>query len=109
MHNVGVNALAQIYTLLGKEAENAFSTQWGICYVTDNVSQFQDIANSALQAALIVIIVDRLRLVNPVDWLQNYCDALSVQAALVAGSAASGWGALVSKHLNVMARVGGGG
>ena len=102
---------AQVYTLLGKEAENAFSEQWAVCYAMDNISQFQDIAISAMQAALIVMILDRLRLVNPVDWLQSYCDALSVQAALAVNAAAQargGWVSIIAKHVRAMARVGGG-
>lgn len=71
-----------IYNLLGKDAENSFSTQWAVGYVMDNASQWQEILKTALKAALIMYILDRLRLVGDIVWFEHHIDTLSIQAAL---------------------------
>ena len=51
-----------IYTQLGPAAEQEFAQTWGIGYALDNASEWQDVAKTAAQAALVLVILDLLRI-----------------------------------------------
>ena len=98
----------KLYPRCPHPTPTSVSSQWGVCYATDNISQFQDILYNTMQTVLLLVVLDQLRLVNPCDWFERYLDSISVQAALVTSEAA-GIQALIRKHMKAMARVGGGG
>ena len=51
-----------IYKQLGPEAQDSFSQSWGIGYALDNASEWQEVAKTAAKAALILVILDMLRI-----------------------------------------------
>ncbi len=83
-----------IYRNLGPEAQEQFSTTWGIGYGMDNVQQWRDVAQEAAKAALIIVILDLLRVTSNRAWFEEFCDFTSVQALLFSGKARSMWGQL---------------
>lgn len=57
-----------IYNLLGKDAETAFSQQWVISWALDNAQQWQEIVKTAVKAAILLYLLDRLRIISDVTW-----------------------------------------
>lgn len=47
-------------------------------YVLDNAQQWRNILQTALKAALILYLFDRLRLISDMSWLESHIDCLSI-------------------------------
>ena len=59
-----------IYKLLGEGAEQSFSSSFGVSYGVGAAAEWKDIGKEAAKAALILVILERLHLTNPVAWLE---------------------------------------
>ena len=53
----------------------------------DQANQWQNVVKSAVQAAIILTLLDRLGIVSRQQWLEMHLDQFSVQAAMFHGSA----------------------
>ena len=92
-----------IYRQLGPSAEQEFSKTWGVGYALDNVrscacvrlahvrcaeaaagaqqaSEWQEVLKTAIKAALILVILDMLRITKDRPWFEEHIDFVSVQA-----------------------------
>ncbi len=81
-----------IYRNLGPEAQEQFSTTWGVGYALDNVQQWRDVCVEACKVALLMVVLDMLRVTTNRAWFESFCDFASVQALLFSGQARSLWG-----------------
>ena len=81
----------QIYTRLGADAERKFAQTWGIGYGLDQAQQWRSIAQTAVKAALVVIVLDLLRIKSHSSWLEDVADFASVQCMLFDGKQRSWW------------------
>ena len=59
-----------IYKLLGEGAEQSFASSFGVSYGVGAASEWKDIGKEAAKAAVILVILERLHLTNPVAWLE---------------------------------------
>ena len=57
----------------------------------NNVSEWQDVAKTALQTALVLVVLDMLRLSKNSSWFEEHADFVSMQAVLFNGAARSWW------------------
>jgi hypothetical protein len=65
----------QIYKTLGEDAEATFSRQWGINYAADQASAWKDVLIDAVEVAMLLVILDLLRL-NPISLWFEVCARL---------------------------------
>ena len=79
-----------IYRQLGPDAQAEFAKSWGIGYGLNNASEWQDVAVTAFKAALLIVVLDALRLTKNSSWFEEHVDFVSMQALLFNG-AAKGW------------------
>jgi hypothetical protein len=79
-----------IYRHLGDAAQKEFSSTWGLGVAFDNVAQFKDVAMSALNVALLMIVLEELHIIGNTQWFDAHVDHLCTQSALF-GGAAGGW------------------
>ncbi len=93
-----------IYELLGESAEVSFAHSWGVSYGLQSASEWQGIVTSALQAAIVIAILERLCLTRHADWLEQAIDYHSMQAMLF-GRAALGFGRQIGMFFNFTKRV----
>jgi hypothetical protein len=70
------------YNLLGPAATRDFSNSWGIGVALGQANDAQGVVTSALQAALLLTILEALWLVPNGRWLEGYVDFVSVQATV---------------------------
>ena len=75
-----------VYTLLGMQAENAFSQTWGVSYLMQLASEWQDILTECGKTILILLVLDRLRVISDAKWFENHLDVVSIQATLFTGA-----------------------
>ena len=68
-----------IYTQLGSDAESQFAQQWGVGYAMDNASEWQDVCTTAVKTALILVVLDLLRITKDRPWFEEHTDFVSVQ------------------------------
>ena len=80
-----------IYKSLGSDAESQFAQQWGVGYAMDNASEWQDVLQTAVKTALILVILDILRITKDRPWFEEHTDFVSVQAMLFNGAARNWW------------------
>ena len=80
-----------IYRNLGQDAEVQFAKTWGVGVGLDNVQQWKDVAQEALKAALLIMILDMLRATSHRQWFEDFCDFASVQALLFEERTSSWW------------------
>ena len=106
-----------IYKNLGPEAQNSFSQtcvpcfpdvsllprhaysrafplvhrRWGVSYALDNCSEWQDVAIEACKVALILVVLDLLRITKDRPWFEEHVDFISIQAMLFNGAARNWW------------------
>ena len=66
----------------------SFTHSWGVSYGVGQLSEWQDIANEAIQGVAVLFLLDQLRLVNVDDWLERHLDILSIQSVLLLDSEA---------------------
>ena len=71
-----------VYNLLGPAATNSFSNSWGIGVALGQASDAQGVVTSALQAALLLTILEALWLMPNGRWMESYIDFISVQASV---------------------------
>ena len=62
---------ALIYRQLGPSAESEFAKTWGIGFALDNATEWQDVLQTAVQTALVVVILDALRLSRSATWFEE--------------------------------------
>lgn len=80
-----------IHRRLGPDAEQEFSRAWGIGVGLDNVKQWTSVAQEAVKAAFIAVLLDQLRITRNGPWLESYADFVSAQALLFGGAARNVW------------------
>jgi hypothetical protein len=61
-----------IYTKLGASAQDEFAKTWGIGYALENVSEWQDVALTACKIAVLMVILDLLRLTRNATWFEEH-------------------------------------
>ena len=76
-----------VYNLLGPTAFRDFSNSWGIGVGLGQLNDAKGVIVSALQAALLLTILEALWLVPNGRWLEGYIDFVSVQATVAQRSA----------------------
>ena len=96
-----------VYNLLGASAQNSFSATWGMSYLLDNISQWKDVATTAVQTVAVLYVYDALRIISDGRWFEAHLDTLSVQATLLSGARA-GWWERTRTYIKFTARIGGG-
>lgn len=57
----------------------------------NNASEWQEVAKTAAKTALILVILDLLRLSKNGSWFEEHVDFVSMQAVLFNGAAKSWW------------------
>lgn len=67
-----------IYKLLGEQAESEFARSWGISYGMNAATEWKDIVQETIKAAIILAILERLCLTRNASWLEDHIDYLSV-------------------------------
>ena len=102
-----------VYKQLGADAESQFAQQWGVGYAMDNASEWQDVCVTAVKTALILVVLDLLRITKDRPWFEEHgafercvvrcraadaehcctfaADFVSVQAMLFNGAARNWW------------------
>lgn len=106
-----------IYKTLGSDAQSQFAQTWGIGYGMDNATEWQEVFKTALKTAVVLVILDLLRLSKNATWFevrhpnrrrcefrasglkqpdascraQEHADFVSMQAVLFNGAARSWW------------------
>ncbi len=61
-----------IYRQLGSSAQEEFSKTWGVGYAINNASEWQDVAKTAVQAAIVLVVLDFLRLTKNSSWFEEH-------------------------------------
>ena len=67
-----------IYRQLGSKAQSEFAQTWGVGYALNNVSEFQDVAITAAKAALLIVILDALRVSRNSTWFEECVASASI-------------------------------
>ena len=80
-----------IYRQLGDKAQEEFAKTWGVGYALNNASEWQDVLKTAAQTALVLVILDMLRVTKDTPWFEEHVDFVSMQAALLNGAARGWW------------------
>ena len=61
-----------VYRQLGDKAQQEFAKTWGIGYALDNASEWQEVFKTAAKTALILVILDLLRLSKNASWFEEH-------------------------------------
>ena len=77
---------------------------WGVGYAMNNCSEWQDVFKTAVKAALLIVVLDALRVTRNSDWFEEHVDFVSMQAVLFNG-AARGWWAQTHSLVRMQARL----
>jgi hypothetical protein len=93
-----------VYQQLGPSAEGEFAKTWGIGFALDNVSEWRDVLLTAVQTALVVVVLDALRWTTSAKWFEQHIDFMSLQCSLYTG-AARGWWAQTRTLVQLQARL----
>ena len=64
---------------------------WGIGYGLDQAQQWKEVLRTAVKVALVVVVLDMLRIKSNLAWLEEMADFASVQCMLFDGKARSWW------------------
>ena len=103
-----------IYKTLGSDAQTKCAQTWGVGYGMDNATEWQEVFKTALKTALVLVILDMLRLSKNASWFEEHgaarrgdacvrcrrhvadarataVDFVSMQAVLFNGAARSWW------------------
>jgi hypothetical protein len=70
-----------IYRQLGANAQDEFAKTWGVGFALNNASEWQDVAITAAKAAVLLVILDMLRVTRNRPWLESH-GALSFRVCL---------------------------
>jgi hypothetical protein len=76
-----------VYNLLGARAARDFSNSWGIGVAVSQANDATGLLTAAVQAMLIVTILEALWLVTNLNWIESYIDFISVHATVVGAQA----------------------
>jgi hypothetical protein len=87
-----------VYNLLGPSAARDFSNSWGIGVALSQANDASGLLTAALQAALLVTILEALWLVPNTNWTESYVDFVSVQASVVVSKGGSKLLAVLAAH-----------
>jgi hypothetical protein len=71
-----------VYNLLGAKAFEDFTTGWGIGVGLGQLNDAKGLLTAALQAALLLTVLEALWLQPNGSWLESYVDFASVQATV---------------------------
>lgn len=69
-----------------------------------NATQWKEVFKTAIQAAIVLVLLDRLGLVGGEPWLEGLLDTLSVQATMLHGRAVT-WAQGLRDHLQFTKRL----
>ena len=72
---------ALLYKLLGDKAEEDFARSWGVSYGMNAATEWRSVVEEAAKGAVFLLIMERLRLTSPADWLEQHVDYLSLCVA----------------------------
>ena len=72
-----------IYRQLGADAESQFANQWGVGYAMDNASEWQDVCTTAVKTALILVILDLLRITKDRPWFEEHSASRCIACMLL--------------------------
>jgi hypothetical protein len=72
----------QIYSLLGGQAVSAFSKTFGVSYAIHQISEWQGIMHEVGKAVIILIILERLFLSPPLQWMEEHIGAAQSRLVL---------------------------
>ena len=61
-----------IYRQLGAAAQQEFAKTWGVGYALNNASEWQEVLTTACKAALLVVVLDALRLTKNSNWFEQH-------------------------------------
>ena len=61
-----------IYKTLGDDAQSQFAQTWGVGYALDNASEWADVAKTAAHAAIVLVILDALRVTRNSKWFEEH-------------------------------------
>ena len=77
---------------------------WGVGYALDNCTEWQEVFKTAAKTAVVLMVLDMLRLTRNSKWFEEHVDFVSMQALLFNG-AARGWWAQTHKLVKLQARL----
>ena len=69
----------------------ALAQTWGVGYSLNNASEWQEVFKTAAKTALILVILDILRVTKDAPWFEEHVDFISMQATLFNGAARGWW------------------
>ena len=81
-----------------------FTKTWGVGYALNNASEWQEVFKTAVKTALLIVVLDALRVTRNSDWFEEHVDFVSMQAVLFNG-AARGWWAQTHALVRMQARL----
>jgi hypothetical protein len=61
-----------IYKQLGASAQEEFAKTWGVGYALNSASEWQDVAITAAKAALLIVILDAMRVTKDSSWFEEH-------------------------------------
>ncbi len=61
-----------VYRTLGDSAQQEFAKTWGVGYALNNATEWQDVAKTAVQAALVLVVLDLLRITRNLNWFEEH-------------------------------------
>lgn len=64
---------------------------YSVSCAMNNVSEWQDVATTAFKAALLIVVLDALRLTRNSSWFEEHIDFVSMQAVLFNGGRRARW------------------
>ena len=67
-----------IYKQLGDGAQTSFAQAWGTGYALDNATEWQEVFKTAVQAVLVLVILDMLRVTKNGTWFEQHGAARAV-------------------------------
>ena len=73
-------------------------------FAVNNASEWQEVFKTAVKAALLIVVLDALRVTRNSDWFEQHLDFVSMQAVLFNG-AARGWAAQTWALVRMQARL----
>lgn len=93
-----------IYQLMGDAAESSFVRDWGIGLAIDQTGQWRDVVKGILIAVTVLLVLERLKLSSPLQWLETQADFMSVTATLLTGRPTTWWQRMKA-HVSFFERV----
>ena len=78
---------SSISQLLGDKAEADFSGVWAVGLGVDQANQWVDVVRGAVQAAILLTLLDRFEMLSGRQWLEMHLDQFSVQTVMLHTSA----------------------